>query len=390
MSNQMENNSLSPVPAGEGGQFSQGISALSKMLKVAFKLLTVIIILMLAYFFTLGGLFIVDSTKESVIRLYFGKYTGKVYTEGWYWVFPYPVNTIISVPKTNQTIRSFTFMPANRRSLFLREGEGTPGEAAGPLQTGKDGYLITGDNCILHTEWELVYRVVQPDIYYSKCLTPAKVLSPDDVVKGPKGEILGTRGAITLLQNTLDECIIKETATWQIRDVLYDKTTDYIQAVENRLKKRLNEMQIGIAVESLALPVKRPPALTISAFDDAMSAGTQAATEIEAARGYAIEVENKAKSEAENIKADADAYKKRIVAEVMADSKYFTSILKEYKKSPEAVMVSLYSTTLGDALAMVKDKFLIRVNPNSRQEVRIKLNPEPSVKKKETKEGEEK
>lgn len=387
MSNQMENKKLPPGTAGEGGQFSQGLSALSKMLRIAFKLLTVIIIFMLAYFFTLGGLFIVDSTRESVIRLHFGKYTGKVYTEGWYWVFPYPVNTIISIPKTNQTIRSFTFMPANRRSLFQREGEGEPGAGAQPLQVGRDGYLITGDNSILHTEWELVYRVVQPDIYYSKCLTPSKVLAPDEVVKGSKGELLGTRGAITLLQNTLDECIIKETASWQIRDILYDKTTDYIQAVEARLKKRLNEMQIGIAVESLALPVKRPPALTIGAFDDAMSAGTQAATEIEAARGYAIEVENKARSDAENIKADADAYKKRIVAEVMADSKYFTSILKEYKKNPDAVMVSLYSTTLGDALAKVKDKFLIRVNPGSRQEVRIKLNPEPSVKKNEKKEG---
>ena len=73
---------------GDGGQFSQGINALSKMLKIAFRLLTVIIILMLVYFFTLGGLFIVDSTKESVLRLQFGKYTGKVYTEGWYWVCP--------------------------------------------------------------------------------------------------------------------------------------------------------------------------------------------------------------------------------------------------------------------------------------------------------------
>ena len=141
--------------AGDGGQFSQGITALSKMLKVAFRLLTGIIILMLIYFFTLGGLFIVDSTKESILRLQFGKYTGKVYTEGWYWVFPYPVNTIISIPKTNQTVRSFTFMPADRLSLFKRAGDA--GEA-NPLATGKDGYLITGDNCILHTEWEMVYR----------------------------------------------------------------------------------------------------------------------------------------------------------------------------------------------------------------------------------------
>ncbi len=373
---------------GDGGQFSQGITALSKMLKIAFRLLTVIIILMLVYFFTLGGLFIVDSTKESVLRLRFGKYTGKVYTEGWYWVFPYPVNTIISIPKTNQTIKSATFMPADKLSLFKRAGE--QGEAK-PLATGKDGYLITGDNCILHTEWEMVYRVTKPELYYEKCLTPEKILGPDDVVTGDKGEKLGTRGATTLLQNTLDECILKETATWQIRDILYDRTTDYINAVQSRLEKALASMNIGVTVESLALPVKRPPVQTIEAFDEAMSAGTQAATEIEAARGYAIEVENQAKSKAENIKADAESYRKRIVAEVMADNKYFTSILKEYKRNPEAVMVSLYSITLGDALSRVKDKFLVNLNPDAKQEVRIRLNPEPAVNKNaEKKDGEEK
>lgn len=381
-----EENKKTMTDAGDGGQFSQGINALSKMLKIAFRLLTGIIILMLIYFFTLGGLFIVDSTKESILRLQFGKYTGKVYTEGWYWVFPYPVNTIISIPKTNQTIRSFTFMPADRLSLFKRAGE--QGETK-PLATGKDGYLITGDNCILHTEWEMVYRVTKPDLYYEKCLTPEKILGPDDIVKGDDGEARGTRGATTLLQNTLDECILKETATWQIRDILYDRTTDYINAVQARLEKALAAMNIGVSVESLALPVKRPPVQTIEAFDDAMSAGTQATTEIEAARGYAIEAENQAKSMAENIKADAEAYRKRIVAEVMADNKYFTSILKEYKRNPEAVMVSLYSITLGDALSKVKDKFLVGLNPNAKQEVRIRLNPEPAVNNNaEKKEGE--
>ena len=65
----------------------------------------------------------------------------------------------------------------------------------------------------------------------------------------------------------------------------------------------------------------------------------------------------------------------------MADKEYFTSLLKEYNKNPESVMVSLYSTTLADALAQAKDKFAIGLNPGSRQELRIKLNPEPVIKK---------
>lgn len=83
--------------------------------------------------------------------------------------------------------------------------------------------------------------------------------------------------------------------------------------------------------------------------------------------------------------ADAESYKARIEAEVKADISYFEAILKEYKKNPDAVMVSLYSTTLADAMALVKDKFILSKVPNSKQELRLKLNPEPVIKKNEDK-----
>ena len=56
-------------------------------------------------------------------------------------------------------------------------------------------------------------------------------------------------------------------------------------------------------------------------------------------------------------------------------------LLEEYKKNPESVLVSLYSTTLADALAQSKDKYAIGITPGLRQEVRLKLNPEPVIKK---------
>ena len=45
------------------------------------------------------------------------------------------------------------------------------------------------------------------------------------------------------------------------------------------------------------------------------------------------------------------------------------------------MLVSLYSTTLADALAQSKDKYAIGITPGLRQEVRLKLNPEPVIKK---------
>lgn len=366
--------------ASDGGQFSSGTTALLKLAKALFYLLAIVIGIMLIWFFTLGGSFIVDSTRETVLLLHFGKYQ-KTYTAGYHWCLPYPVNKIIRIPKSNQTIRSVTFMPADRKSLIERKKDSGPMDQPQPLTPGRDGFLLTGDNSIIHTEWELVYRVEKPELYYTRCLTPVQPLDADEIFRGEDGESLGTRGATTMIKNLLDDCVIKVTARWNIKNILYDRTTEYISEVKAMLVKTLNDRQIGVSVESLALPVKRPPLLTIAAFDEAASAGTQASIETETAKAYAIETENSAKSEAAEIIANAESYRKRVVAEVMADKEYFTSLLKEYNKNPESVMVSLYSTTLADALAQAKDKFAIGLNPGNRQELRIKLNPEPVIKK---------
>ena len=380
-----DNRYQNAMDTADSGQFSQGMLAVSRMFKVFFTLLTIVIGLMVVWFFTLGGFFIVDSTKEAVLLLQFGKLKEKCELGGVYWSFPYPESKIIRVPKTNQTIRSMTFMPADRTSITERKNDQNGAPPNATLTPGKDGFLLTGDNSIIHTEWELVYQVTKPEIYYEKCLTPERPLDPDEVMKGLDGELLGTRGATTMIKNVLDECIIKVTATWDIKDILYDKTTDYINAVEAQLVKQLNDMQIGVTVESLALPVKRPPLQTIAAFDEAASASTQATIEIETAKAKAIEAANSAKSQSAMIIADAESYKARIEAEVKADISYFEAILKEYKKNPDAVMVSLYSTTLADAMALVKDKFILSKVPNSKQELRLKLNPEPVIKKNEDK-----
>ena len=364
--------------ASDGGQFSTGTAALLKLAKALFYLLTTVIVIMIIWFFTFGGAVIVDGTKETVLKLYFGKYQ-ETYTSGYHWCLPYPINTIVRVPKSNQTIRSYTFMPADRKSLIERKKD-APASSEG-LTPGKDGYLLTGDNSIVHTEWELVYKVDNPQKYYTTCLTPLQPLDPDEVVKGANGEDLGTRGATTMIKNILDDCVIKVTARWNVKNILYDRTNEYISEVKALLVKQLAIRQIGISVESLALPVKRPPLQTIDAFDEAASASTQATIETETARAYAIETANNAKSEAAEIVANAQSYKERVVAEVVADKVYFTKLLQEYKKNPESVLVSLYSTTLADALAQSKDKYAIGINRGSRQELRLKLNPEPVIKK---------
>ena len=60
-----------------------------------------------------------------------------------------------------------------------------------------------------------------------------------------------------------------------------------------------------------------------------------------------------------------------------ADAAYFKSILAEYRKSPETVTVTLFSQVMADAMSNVKDKFIVNSLAAGRQELRLKLNPEP-------------
>ena len=84
--------------------------------------------------------------------------------------------------------------------------------------------------------------------------------------------------------------------------------------------------------------------------------------------------------------AEAEAYKKRTVAEVMADQKYFSEILKQYKLNPGTVLVTLFSNCLADSVSSAKDKYILNSSANGKaQEVRLKINPEaPEVKERKT------
>ncbi len=360
----------------EGGAFSSGMDTLTKSLKMVFMLLVAAISILLVWFFTFSGFFTV-APDTAVITLRFGEFRN-LYTDSWHWVFPYPVSTIVKVPTKPQSVRSSAFMPANKNLIFNRAQAMQNGGAQNALTPGVDGYLITADACIIHTEWEMVYRIADPKTYYERCMTPELPEEPDQPIYNESGAQLGTRGPQTLLRAILDDSILRVTANWKVNDILYDKTFQYTKDVETLVAKRVAGLNIGINVENVALRAKSPPPSTIDAFDEVLLAEQAGASATKKAETYATEQDALARSESTRIISEAQSYRKSVVAEVEADAIYFKSILAEFKKSPSAVTVSLFSTVVADAMAGVKDKFILNSVPGGRQELRLKLNPEPS------------
>jgi membrane protease subunit HflK len=355
--------------ADHEGQYDSGLKSLIRSLQISFFVLVIIIVGMLVYFFTFGGYFIVKP-QEAVIVLRFGKYVD-TYTEDWHWFFPHPVNSLIRI-KTNPQFLTVDFKAS---SVVLNEQQPQTG---GPLDPGRDNYLLTGDANIIHASWILEYQVVNPQKYYEKCFCPDDPLNDDETLVAEKdGIILGTRGPQTLLCETLRNVVLTVTAGKPVDDVLYEKKQAYKDQVQALFDKAIADLDIGIKINSVALQQAYPPQKTKAAFGEVTAANQTKSTMIDTANGYRVKLENSVFSEKAEIMAAATTYKKQIVSEVKAENIYFEKINAEYAASPDTVLMVLYNYTLSDVLGKIQEKYIVTKGAGKQQQIRLKINPEP-------------
>lgn len=357
------------------GQLKTGVDFLSRALKMFFGILAAFIIVALGWFLIFGGSFIVDTTTESVIVLQFGKFKQEC-REGWHWFLPSPVNRIVRIPINKQEFTSMAFLPRDPEFLYYQgvKADGSePGESDKKLIPGADGYVLLGNNSILHCEWVMTYRVTDPQKFYLTCLSTDV---PDASDSADKGQTVSLETARVMLKNLLDDVVISSSAVLNLESTYYDRAK-YEQTVKQALVDRIAALDFGVTLESLTLKIAAPPLVTIPSFQNLLLSETDAERVVEEARTYSVEQENLAKSESAKILADAEAYKLRVVKEVAADASYFNEIFTQYSKNRQATLVSLFSDTLAEAIAPVQDKFIVDVKGGGQSVLWLKVNQEP-------------
>ena len=362
------------------GQLKTGVDFLSRALKMFFGILAAFIIVALGWFLIFGGSFIVDTTTESVIVLQFGKFKQEC-KEGWHWFLPSPVNRIVRIPINKQEITSMAFMPMEPEFLYYQgvKADGAePTESDNKLVPGVDGYVLLGNNSILHCEWVMTYRVNDPQKFYLTCLSTDATENPAAASSGDssKGQTASLGTARVMLKNLLDDVVIAASAVQNLETTYYDRAK-YEQTVKQTLVDSIAAMDFGITLENLTLKIAAPPIVTIPSFQNLLLSETDAERVVEEARTYSVEQENLAKSESAKILADAGAYKLRVVKEVAADASYFDEIYAQYSKNKKATLVSLFADTLAEAIAPVQDKFIVDVKGGGQSVLWLKVNQEP-------------
>jgi len=359
-------------PEAQYGQYDLGLKSLIRSLQIAFFVMAALIVGLLIFFFVFGGFKIVKP-QEEILVLQFGKVTN-VLKNDWYWVFPRPINQFVTIP-TNAQSFGVTF-EAQRTASEAAPGMAEQGNPE--LSPGRDNYLLTGDANIIHTSWEVVYRITNPQRYYESVISAEVPFMTPAERKTFEGPDLYPGTPQQLLQNVLRNVVIKVTATQKVENALYRNKQAYITDVESQFTQTVAKLDIGIAIQQVtAAKAPAPPLRTKQAFDEVIQAGLEKAKMIDEAEAYRVEQKNVALTEKSTILAEAESYRKRVVAEVQSQSIYFDKINTEYQNNPKTVLVSLYNNVLGDVLGDVKDKYVIHKSARGNQEVRLKINPEP-------------
>ena len=155
-----------PAPATLEGAEDAGTQALAGALKNSFAIVKVIMAGLLVVFL-FSGFFIVGPQEKAVILRFglpAGGGDGKLLGPGPHWAFPPPIDEVVRIPvgqvmSLNSTVGWYPTSAA-------AEAAGTEQPPGDSLRPAIDGYLITGDENIIHLRATLRYRIAVPGLRY--------------------------------------------------------------------------------------------------------------------------------------------------------------------------------------------------------------------------------
>jgi len=402
--------------------------SLSEALRISFIVLKVIMIVLVVAFLASG--FKTVGSDEQALVLRFGKIRGVgenrvLKPRAWpYWVFPYPVDTMVKIPvekKVDLTVRSFWYYQSQERMLSEPSIEKT--RVLPELDPIRDGYCITrserqdesiygsggSDYNIVHSKWQLTYKVDDPERFF-------KNVYVEDIKPGDIYFDVITESITPLLQSLFEDVIVTAIVNYTIDDVMYEQVARLTDDVKKLLQEKFDKIESGIKVVRIQLTDRTWPLQIDDAFTALVTASQDRQTAISQAQTYAestlnetagpvaeklfLALNNDTISEeemevlwsqlagkAQEKITEARAYRTKVVANARANAEYFQELLPEYRKHPELVVQKIYQDAIERIFDNVVEKFIIQPTEGAKEtEFRILLNRDPSLKPKAGKE----
>lgn len=349
-----DHGSAKSAPAPLEGAEDAGTQALADALKSSFTIVKVVMA-GLVVLFLFSGFFKVEPQEKAVI-LRFGVPVGggELLNPGAHWAFPPPIDEVVRIPVGQlQNVDSTVGWYATTAASEAAGTEPPPGESLRPMQ---DGYLLTGDENIVHLRATLRYRIAEPGLRY----------------------VLDFASASNAVQNAFNNALLFAAARYKVDDALTRDQAGLREAARNRFEQLVAQYNLGITEIQIDNMQVIPPRQLKEAFARVTEAEVRRAKELNEAKSYENQTISKARAEAESRKNLGEAERTRLVEFVAAEVERFTNNLPAWRANRELFTQQHQSEVLRIIYTNAQEKVVApNRGPGTSREVRLQINRDP-------------
>jgi membrane protease subunit HflK len=326
--------------------------SLAEALKLSLRILKWIMALLIILFLG-SGIFMVEQHEVAMV-LRFGKIQGtmadRILKPGLHWTWPYPLSEVVKLPMGRvHTMKLDGFW--YREPLVASKGNQE--KIPDTLDPETEGYCLTADANIIHSQWQVRYTISDAYLYLAKSNDPQ-----------------------TLLQNIVEETIVEAMAGFPIHDAL-GRSDDLRRLLHLKLQDKLNYLELGMEIQGLDIIQIAPARQTKDAFESVLRAEREQEKKIEEGKNYRTQLLNKAQAEASTLVAQANNYALEIQKEAESDARYFAMLCEEYRRHPEIFKEERYQKIAEEIHDKVQELFIL--HEQQQRELRIQLNRNPEL-----------
>ncbi|HEG43725.1 MAG TPA: protease modulator HflK [Phycisphaerales bacterium] len=397
--------------------FDDAGKSLAKALRLSFVILKIVMVILVA-FFLVSGIFEVKEDEQAIV-LRFGEIQGigkdRVLGPGLHFAWPEPIDEIVALPvKRVQplAINSFWYYesPSDKLRAQARFGK--------TLNPAKDGYCLTANDSIagagtsdyniVHAQWILDYTIDFPERFFRNVYYRAP--KPGEDFIDVMAETVNP-----LLEAMVADAVVATMVNYTIEEAIKSKT--YIaRDVQRRVQQKLDSIGSGIRVVTMQAKKITWPRQVDADFQQSNKAKQESQKQITEAKSYAEKTLNEAggfeaeevlaaledttiigdqrllqflrlAGTAQEMLADAKAYKTKVVETAKTNADYLQKLLPEYQKRPKLVLQEIYRSAIEEVLAGADEKIFIESSGGGKaRELRVLINRDPSIKRTKTKE----
>ncbi len=282
-----------------------------------------IVLLVVVFWFILGGPFYIVDPEEEGIVLTFGKYTATT-GPGFHFKWPWPVQTVFKPPvNIVQRIEiGFRTISDNPPSYISFTND---------KDMLAEAQMLTGDENIIDCAIIIQFRISSPTDYLFNVRDPQGTLR--DIAEASTRLVVG--------DNAIDAVLTTGKLEIQTRIM------DIIQEISN-------EYNMGINIIAVQLMDVQPPLPVSTAFKDVATAREDMQAYINEAESYRNQEIPQALADSVSMVNSAMGYSAGRVNTSIGETERFTAVAEEYRKSPGVTATRLHLETLTALLDTVE------------------------------------